>query len=346
MINSLSIKNFRCFKAVDLRDFGRFNIIVGGSGSGKTSLLEAIFLPGNGAGVPVTLRNQRGMVVPSFSPVKQVYDSMFSDLFYGFDTDVPVEITLAGSYENSRKVKIYFNPISEKPLVPELKGDSFTDKLFTFRTIDADNKESIQQVNLQGNITSGGQHKEASITLLAASIITNSIITAQLLSELSKVNADAEIQQAMTSIYHEISNLKVELTSGIPEIHCNYVGISRKVPLSLVSNGMTKVLCILLFIASQKNGVVMVDEIENGIYYKTLPKMWELIIEFCNKFNVQFFASTHSKECLEKLNPLIEKRQNDFRLIRTEADEYGIHSARIFKGENLAASLEIGSEIR
>jgi hypothetical protein len=36
MITSLHIENFRCFKSLDLKDFGKYNIIVGDNGSGKT----------------------------------------------------------------------------------------------------------------------------------------------------------------------------------------------------------------------------------------------------------------------------------------------------------------------
>ena len=346
MISTLIIKNFRCFKKVELSNLGRFNVIVGGSGSGKTALLEAIFLPGNSASIPITMRTHRGMIVPAFSPAKQAYESMFSDLFYNFNTDMPIEVTVSGSYENSRQLRIYFKYIAEKPLVPELKGDSFSDRLFTFQTKDADEKESLQQVNLQGNITAGGQHKEASITLVASNVIVNSQVISQMFSELSKVNQDAAIQETMTSLFPEISQLSTELTGGIGEMHCKYIGVDRKVPLALVSNGMNKVFCILLFIASQRNGIVMVDEIENGVYYKALPKMWEAIIEFCKKFNVQFFASTHSKECLENLTPLIEINESEFRLIKTEVDSDGIHTAKIFKGKNFAAALETGTEIR
>ena len=44
MIKSLEIKGFRCYKSLYLRELKQFNIVVGEGGSGKTSLLEAIFL--------------------------------------------------------------------------------------------------------------------------------------------------------------------------------------------------------------------------------------------------------------------------------------------------------------
>ena len=235
----------------------------------------------------------------------------------------------------------------ERPLIPEgeLKGDRIADKLFTVRTTDADNMESVQQVNLKGQFNVGGEHKVASIAFYTSSSSVDPRVLAQMLSDIRKSSADDQIETTMHSLFPQVSNLSPELTGGVAEIYCNVVGIKRKVPISLVSNGMSKVLAILLFIATHRDGVVLVDEIENGIYYKALPNMWAAIIKFCQSFNVQFFASTHSKECIETLVPFIEQDDQDFRLIRTESQN-GSHTARIFKGKNFSAALETGTEIR
>ena len=44
MVNSFSIKNFRSFNEVKVEGCKRINLIVGDNGSGKTALLEALFL--------------------------------------------------------------------------------------------------------------------------------------------------------------------------------------------------------------------------------------------------------------------------------------------------------------
>jgi len=348
MINSIHIENFRCFPKLVLKDFGKYNIIVGENGSGKTALLEAIFLPGNAADVPVVYRNQRGMISPGFSPEKQAYEAMFSDLFFNFSTDLPIEIKIIGSHENLRSARVYFKPITERPLLPEgeLKNGRITDRLFTLQTKDADNKESIQQINLKGLITAGGEHKRAIIGFVTTGAAGAAQVLAQMLSDIRKNNADGQIQEAMHELFPQISDFSTELTGGVGEIHCTVTGLSKKVPVTLVSHGINKVLCIILFIATHRGGVVLVDEIDNGIYFKAFPKMWEAIVRFCNDFNVQFFASTHSKECLDELRPFIEKNQDVYRLIRTEGESGAGHTARVFKGENFAAALETGTEIR
>lgn len=44
MIKNITIKNFKLFEFLEVRDFSQINVFVGANDSGKTSLLEAIFL--------------------------------------------------------------------------------------------------------------------------------------------------------------------------------------------------------------------------------------------------------------------------------------------------------------
>ena len=44
MISSINIKGFRGFSRFEMSDLGRVNLLVGANNSGKTSLLEALYL--------------------------------------------------------------------------------------------------------------------------------------------------------------------------------------------------------------------------------------------------------------------------------------------------------------
>ena len=44
MIQKITIKNFKVFDFIEIEGFSRINVFVGANDSGKTSLLEAIFL--------------------------------------------------------------------------------------------------------------------------------------------------------------------------------------------------------------------------------------------------------------------------------------------------------------
>src|SRR5436309_101219 len=111
MVEALVVTQFRCFKQVQLVGLGRVNVIVGDSGSGKTSLLEAIYMAADTqAGVALKFRRWRGL--GSFTGVgasRQLFESLWSDLFHNFDSERGTGVTLRGSSaDHNRSVRVYY----------------------------------------------------------------------------------------------------------------------------------------------------------------------------------------------------------------------------------------------
>ena len=52
-------------------------------------------------------------------------------------------------------------------------------------------------------------------------------------------------------------------------------------------------------LVNAKDGILLVDEIENGIHYSVLPDVWRLIFQTAQRLNVQVFATSHSWDCIE-----------------------------------------------
>ena len=116
-------------------------------------------------------------------------------------------------------------------------------------------------------------------------------------------------------------------------------------PVAMVSGGIHKLFLILLGIASQSKGVILIDEIENGIYYKGFQAFWEALHRFSIDNNAQLFVSTHSWECLKAAAEVNEKFPDDFSLVQL-SQEGGISTARNVKGEDAANAIEHGIEVR
>ena len=83
MIQDLELSNFKCFKEVHLRDLGRFNVIVGRNGGGKTAFLEALFVLASGGPQPVLkIRHLRGLgEKTSISADPGSFQSLWRDFF-------------------------------------------------------------------------------------------------------------------------------------------------------------------------------------------------------------------------------------------------------------------------
>lgn len=68
-------------------------------------------------------------------------------------------------------------------------------------------------------------------------------------------------------------------------------------------------------------GCILIDEIENGIYYDMLPLMWKTINSFAKITDTQIFASTHSWECLKSAASVFENDPKRLRLLQVHQED-------------------------
>ena len=363
MIDSLKIKNFRCFRELFVEDFGTINVVVGDNGSGKTALLEAIFL--SQAGTPeaaIRTRAQRGLG-QQFTPPssRDSYHTIWRDLFYQFRENLQIEISVTGTPENKWSLKIFYDPndpsaipISKVDGAPGVvnisQSDSASISPITFEHTNTDKKHvskpmfSTIQSFLQSS-TPSFQVPAAYFSSSFSSIVTPTEIANQF-SELDKKrNRARPIISAIKKLYPRIQSLSVQTELGQSLLFCEVRGLREKVPIGVESGGTHKLTAYLLGIATQRNGVILIDEIENGFYYKKMPGVWGAIFDFCTMFNVQVFASTHSLECLQAIVPTMRRHEEKFRLIRVERQDKG-RVVRVFKGDEFEAAIRTEAEIR
>ena len=92
-------------------------------------------------------------------------------------------------------------------------------------------------------------------------------------------------------------------------------------------------------------GIVLIDELENGIHSSILPQMWDILHRLATDSNTQLFMTTHSWECLRAAIPVIEKKESDFCLIKIERE--GLCALpKLSSGADLAAAVEEEFDIR
>ena len=124
------------------------------------------------------------------------------------------------------------------------------------------------------------------------------------------------------------------------------IGVGRLVPLPLMGEGMVRLADMMLNIGNAQDGVVLIDEIENGLHYTILHKVWEAIEQATREFNTQLFATTHSLECIIAAHRAFSKSEKyDFRLHRLDLIDDLIHVVTYDK-DSLEAAIETGLEVR
>jgi len=72
-------------------------------------------------------------------------------------------------------------------------------------------------------------------------------------------------------------------------------------------NKLNAYISIICALYACKNGYLFIDEIDNGIHYTQLDRLWELILTLSKQTNCQVFAITHSKEMLESFARVAKK---------------------------------------
>jgi len=129
-----------------------------------------------------------------------------------------------------------------------------------------------------------------------------------------------------------------------------WVDIGKKnfVPLNIMGDGMRRILAFLATISDMKNGIVLLDEIENGLHYSSLSVLWKAIFAACKEYKVQLIATTHSYECIDSFSKIyqeFEPQGDDIRLFRIDR-ENDRHHVVTFNSELLRSGIEKAFEVR
>jgi hypothetical protein len=350
MIESINIRNFRCFKDAEVSGLKRVNLIVGKNGSGKTALLESIFLASGGsAELALRIRALRGMgQVLQLSVDRSGYESLWKDLFSGLDQSQTIYIGLKGSAANSRAVTIaYSKQLSLTLPLGKTVLDSPLIVPITFQW--KDNRDEVTEtveVRLgEGGLTVGGTREAVPAFFFAGTTSSNPFEGATRFSDLDKAGRADLVIDRLRQEFPDVQEISVQISAGVPGLYAKVRQFPEKFPVGVLSGGINKLLSLLLALADKPQGVVLIDEIENGFYFDRLTSIWSLLWGVAKERDSQIFASTHSRECLQAILPLVAQEPEEVALIRTDRIN-GECEAEVFRGDQLASALKLEVDVR
>lgn len=349
MIDSIHLLNFRGFAEATLKDCKRINLLVGENGSGKTALLEAIFLAaGPSPEVALRLRQWRGIEGAQVQgSEEQIEEALWGDLFHNFNWKKSASVSLQGSGDHTRSITVSFN---RQDLVVPLRGRQAVTVAqqapVSFRWKARNKTTTITPEFRDGSLKfPPSDHVGMDVVLFPANHPISARETAGRFSMLSRSFMLAEVNKVFSEQYPDVSDISLELVAGQPVLYAKVRGLSEKIPLSLASSGMNKMIAILVALPSIEGGVLLIDEIESGFYYKRLPVLWRTLFAFSKAYNVQVFASTHSAECLEAAALVAQENPGEFSLIRTVVDK-GSSQIRHLGSDRFLAAMEEQFDLR
>jgi hypothetical protein len=166
-----------------------------------------------------------------------------------------------------------------------------------------------------------------------------------LFGELEAAKRLDDILPALRIIEPRLQKLGLVPTTDKPIIHGD-IGMSRLVPIPFMGEGLRRVLSIVLAIANAPGGVVLIDEIENGLHYSVHKKVWQAIAVAARKNDVQVFATTHSWECIVAANESFSASDPfDLAVHRLDRRDQEIRAVS-YDREALAAAMKHEMEVR
>ncbi len=352
MLQSMKIQNYRGFRCLEMDDLGAVNIIVGKNNSGKTSLLEAVYLlAGGGDAVfavnPTILRLPRSNIQEQ---AIQALEPYFEQLFHDHNMEKPIEIEAYLVGRENARLKISLEERQE-PNIPWVVDGPITKSIFHKHCIKAELYrhyliEPVASSHLwfkDGQLQRDPPEGVPALFSWSFNLNRDNPEYARQLADLIWKKEDGPVLSALKIIEPRLVSVTDNSIAGDPVI-VGDIGKPKLVPLSVMGEGMSQVVRIILKLVAAQGGVALIDEVENGIHYSVQSDVWAAIDEAARESNTQVFAATHSWECVSAAYKAIgPERMRLYRLQKMKDGEIGCVP---YSRDAVAGAIKFNLEVR
>lgn len=319
MISSFRIEGFRGFQDFPMGDLGRVNLFVGANNSGKTSLLEALYLLASRAD-PLMLAKvlrRRGEVVMDRSPSRDrdLPEVDASRLFFGHKCQADARFQLSATNRESRQsltATVVALTVEERSSMRMRSGEPPT---FSLRL-----KGSPQPIASDIPLDASGAFSAIDVDRrLEVSVARPNVlyITAQpmhgadlvaMWNNISLTSDEDFVIDALQSFGDKIKRIAPQtpfqhLGRGADQFGfvIKHLDSSDRVPIGSMGDGLWHLLSIAIAITQCRNGILLVDGIDKNLDVSAMSCMWKMIISAAKALDIQVFATTHSSDCVRSL---------------------------------------------
>ena len=355
MYRSFSIRNFRCFRHLTVEPLERVNLIIGVNNVGKTALLEAMFLHlgANNPELPARLNAVRGIERVASDP-----GEVWGWLFFERRLQETVELTAVDEAQDQHSLFLRLADAKGPHVVSAASaegGEGMARGSFAAasgpRQLVMEYRDEIQSASSFAYIVEGqikAEKEGDSRTPPGIFLSTRARFhqeDAERFSRLEQQGRQHEVVAPLQAVEPRLRRLAVVVAGGLPVVAAD-VWDGRLVPLPYCGEGMVRLLSILCAIASAPRGMVLIDEIENGLHYSVLTRVWKAIADAARRTQTQVVATTHSWECIRAAHEaFVANPPYDFRLHRLDSHEGDIVAVS-YDEAMLTAAIAAGLEVR
>ena len=306
---SINVQRFRAIRHLSLPELARVTLFVGQNNAGKTSLLEAVrlFSAANPLSVLATVLRERSGI--RFSPARRLSATL----------DVAVEDLEAavaaarsifhGTYSGAEDTVQIDGP--RERLVLSLPWSSRISKDDRGRLVELELFLGPSSPLIQ--IDRGARKWELTYDLLmrrrsvvvrrgampAVFIPAQGMSGAAIASFWDRVADDgyaADVEEVLRTMVPGLERVYLVGAGGsqLRTVALQIRGLRRLVPIANMGDGTNRVFAVALALVSAREGLVLIDEVENGLHHSVQDQVWTAIFSLAAQMGTQVLATTHS----------------------------------------------------
>ena len=368
MYSSLTIRRFRCFQELTISGLRRVNLITGVNNAGKTSLLEAIVLLIGGFNpiLPLRVNTLRGMEALVTNPEEQ-----WGWLFHNHDVSQDIEISATDSEGGEDTLRLHLGSAQEYELITKGQRELPIELSGTLHSLPqgAEMPSTGLGVELPDLILDFHEHRGRTVVSRAslageghirfdqtkqtgfrpgaflATRIRTAAEDADRLSRLKRQKRDAQVVTALQAVEPKVQDLTILVMGGRSVIHAEVQGLGL-IPIPMLGEGLGRLLSLTLAVLTTPGGLILVDEIENGVHHSALGAVWAGLATAAMESGTQLVATTHSEECLcAAHNAFLARKEYDLSVIQLFRVESGVQG-RVLGRELIEVGVDGNIDLR
>ncbi len=318
LLESFAIRGFRAFPELVFPQLGRANLLIGRNGVGKTTVLEALRLYARGGSwadiTEIMGAREEWQQSPEQREETQELGSRllnFESLFYGRrsvqDISGSIQLGPVGSASEEMVLDVVWLEESiDDEGEPVRRVVSHTDA-------DSGNAEPGLRITFNGRAQVRSVFRRRTVyptrlVPLQPPATPVAFVPAegfpgqrlgQLWDAIALTDLEDKITAALRLIEPDLQRLSFIADSrGSRTALARLSGSSTPVPLKALGDGISRLLGIMLSLAAAPGGLLLVDEIENGVYYEVQRELWDVIFSLAGSLDTQVVATTHSLDTI------------------------------------------------
>lgn len=281
---SIHLGKFKQFESIDIPELSKINIFAGINNSGKTTLLEGLYFLSRMGDIKdlVNIYKYRRKSLDIASSKAQ-FDAM-PDQF------------LVNAHFNGHELSLDGRKLFNSDLENQ---HGFIGSIQSICTMDAQFTLHNADFFVKNIIYKSTQNDILCNSLISMSSSTDDVdVFKECYVKSVKNGAKRKI---VTFLKENIDSqiIDIELIHDGNTFYVSHTDNNKSSELSQYGDGLQKIFYLAIKIAACENGVIFLDEIENGIHKSLFWEFAKFVHSFIIEYNVQLFITSHSKECID-----------------------------------------------